>query len=156
MKLETNRDKLNTLWNRPVNQKFTPEEIKFIKKFVPKSSYRVKYAIYKPVSIKDLYIGFFIDSDPNARRRSGILNHWNFLYERELTNIEYHEVIENYGSNNRRFLVYHYRHIEHLILEDLKYNVATPAGFVKECKRLGYTGNFQLIMEFLSNEEHKT
>ncbi|WP_291960133.1 hypothetical protein [Maribacter sp.] len=146
--MKTSREIFEELWHKPANEKFTPEEINIIKKYIPKSKYRARYAIYKPVSKKDLYIGFFLDSNPNATRRSGVENHWDFLYEREITNIEYQEIIENYGCNNRRFHAYYHRHIEHLVNEDLKYNVTTPPGFVKECKRLGYTGDFQLQMNF--------
>ena len=104
MKMKTSREIFNELWNKPKSEKFTPEEIEIIKKYVPKWKYKARYAIYKPVSKKDIYIGFF--------------------------------------------LTYQYKHIEHLVLEDLKYNVTTPPGFVKECKRLGYTGDFQLQMNF--------
>ncbi|MDE3744010.1 hypothetical protein [Maribacter polysaccharolyticus] len=143
---------ISDLYKKPASYKFNAEEIAFIKKHLRKSSFKAKYAIYKPESHKGIYIGFFIDCIPNSVRRSGIENSWDFLYERDITNIEYQELIENFGCDNRRFIVYQYRHIEQLVLDDLKYNVKTPDGFIKRCKELGYTGDFQLSLQLHPTE----
>lgn len=143
-------NKLLDLAEKPVGYTFNKEEISLIKKHYPKSKMKVKYATYKLDSYKGLYVGFFIDLIPHAPRRSGIENHWNFFCERELTNIEYNEVIENFGMYNRRFIIYQYRYVESLILEDKKYNVETPNDFIKKCKELGHSGDIQLPLLFES------
>lgn len=135
------------LYSKPKEYKFTPKEIKFIKKHLPKHSFRVKYALYNKKSSKGLQIAFIIDTMPYQSRKSGVENYWTYICDRPITNIEYDELIENYGMNNRRFKVWYYKHIEMLILEDKKYNVETPADFIKICKDKGYTGDFQLKME---------
>src|SRR5690606_24162833 len=105
-------------------------------------------ALYKPKSSKGLYIGFVIDSMPFCPRRSGFENHWDFICERELNDIEYQEMLENYGSNNRRFRVWMYDVIERLQGDDKKYDIETPAEFVQRCKDKGYTGDVQAVMQF--------
>lgn len=136
------------LWSKPISYKFTEREIAFIKKHNPKHQYKVKYAFYNKKSSKGLYLAFIIDSAAHSPRRSGIENYWTYIAERPLTNIEYQEMIENFGSNNRRFLVFYYRDIEYLMLEDKKYNVETPEEYVKLAKAKGYSGDFQLKIEF--------
>jgi len=129
------------------SEEFSKEEIRFIKSKIPKQKYNIRYSIYNKTSSKNLYIAFVIDTMRNSVRRSGVENSWTTICERDLTNIEYDEMIKNFGTNNRRFKVYYYRHIEHLILEDKKYNIDTPEEFILKCKSLGYTGDFQLKME---------
>lgn len=140
------------LWKKPSSYKFNQEELKSIKEHIRKNSYKAKYAIYKPVSSKDIYIGFFIDSEPYSVRKSGIENNWNFICERDITNIEYQELIANFGTNKRRFIVYQYKYIEQLIMDDNKYNIRTPEIFVEKCICLGYTGDVQLSMNFGDNQ----
>lgn len=127
------------LFNKPRHLQFTKEEKKIIREHLKKESYVVKYALYNKHSKKGSNIAFIIDSKNNARRRSAAENNWNYISERELTDIEFEEIISNYGCNNRRFIVWYYKNIENLILDDLKYNIETPIEFVKSCRNKGYT-----------------
>lgn len=136
------------LYSKPTTHIFSEEEIAFIKSRVRRSSMNVKYCLYKKHSPKGVYIGFFIDLIPFSHRKSGIFNNWEVVVERSLSEFEYHEVIQNLGCNHRRFIVYMYRDIEALIIEDKKYNVETPKIFVEQCKRLGYTGFYQTEIHF--------
>lgn len=136
------------LSRKPASYKFSPEEIKFIKKKIPKNSFKAKYALYNKESKKGCYIGFFIDGMPRSPRRSGVENHWDFIAERPLSNREYEEEIQNFGCNNRRFQVWMYDKIEHLIEADLSYGIKTPEDFVAICKKKGYSGDIQLKINF--------
>lgn len=136
------------LWSKPVEYQFTEDEVKFLKTQWKKSSMIGRYAIYKKPSHKKLYLAFFIDLMPSSPRRSGVENMWDFREERPLTNIEYDEVIRNYGRNNRRFITWSYRTIENLQVEDRKYNIETPERFVKHCRELGFSGGYQARMDF--------
>lgn len=135
------------LYGKPVSYKFNAKEIAFIKKNTPKKNYKIKYAIYNKTSSKNLYIAFIIDQMPYSPRRSAIENNWDIIAEREISNLEYHEMIQNYGTNHRRFKVWYYRNVETLMQDDLRYNVTTPDVFVKKCKNLGYSGSVQLEMK---------
>lgn len=136
------------LLTMPSSYKFNEEEIKLLKSKYKKNHWRIKYAIYKKHSPKGCYIGFIIDGMPNAIRRSGAENHWEFICERELSNGEYDELIANLGTNNRRFELYLYKGIELLIKEDKSYGVETPAEFIKVCQERGYSAAYQTKMEF--------
>ncbi len=134
------------LWSKPASYNFNEEEISFIKSKVPKKSYRAKYAIYKKDSPKGCPIAFILDSSPGCPRKSGYLVQYEVICERYLTNIEYQEIVENFGTNNRRFHEYLYRNIEQLQIEDKKYYLDTPEEFVRICKERGLTGDVQLKM----------
>lgn len=127
---------------------FTKEEIKFLKSKIKKSSYRIKYGFYRKESKSGCQLAFIIDSSPFATRRSGVENNWEIFCEREISDLEYHEEIENYGCNVKRFKVFYYKDIGYLIHEDLKYKVNTPEPFINECIKRGFNGNFQTKMDF--------
>lgn len=133
--------KLLDLYCKPVSYKFTQEEIEFIKKKVPKDSFMAKYALYKKKSYKNAYIAFVIDREPRARRRSAVENHYEFICSRPLTDMEYEDEINNYGTNNRRFTMWYYQEIEALILSDEGMGAKTPEKFIKRCRDEGYTSS---------------
>lgn len=139
-------DKVDELAFKPSSYKFNKDEIALIKKMKPKSDWKVKYALYRMESKKNCYIGYIIDGMPNSVRKSGVENLWEVICTRELSNLEYQELIENYGTNNRRFQIYLYKDIEALQEEDKIYKVETPEKFVKVCKEKGYSGDIQLKM----------
>ena len=136
------------LYGKPASYKFSDKELKFIKSRVPKYSMKVKYCIYRMKSEHNTYIGFIIDQDPGAWRKSAYMNQWEIIAERPLTGIEYNEVIQNFGTHHRRFIVWKYRIIEELIHEDDKYNVKTPEKFIQTCRERGYFGNYQTQIKF--------
>lgn len=136
------------LYSKPASYKFNDEELKFIKSRVPKHSMNAKYCIYKMKSTYNLYIGFIIDQQPGAWRRSAYMNQWEVIAERPLCDIEYDEMIQNFGTHHKRFIVWKYRRIEELIHEDEKYGLKTPEDFIQECRRRGYYGNYQMQIKF--------
>lgn len=136
------------LYRKPASYKFSDEEIKLIKKYTPKSGFKIKYAFYNKKSYKGKYIVFIIDYMPTSYRRSGVENNWEYFCEREISDVEYLEQIQNFGCNKRRFVVWDYKKIEQLIADDLLYNVKTPEAFVNECRKRGYYGNYQSKLNF--------
>ena len=136
------------LYSKQESYKFSDEEIKLIKKHTPKSGFKIRYAFYNKNSYKEKYIVFIIDSMPTSYRRSGVENNWEYFCEREISDIEYLEQIQNFGCNKRRFTVWNYQKIEQLIADDLLYNVETPEAFINECRKRGYYGNYQSKLNF--------
>ena len=141
-------DKGNRLMEIAKKKKLTKKDIAFLKTCFKKNHWKVKYAFYNKNSPKNRYVAFIIDSLPNSPRRSGVENNWEIICERELTNFEYEEQIQNWGCNNRRFNVYYYDCIERLQRDDKKYHFETPEKYVKEAKKRGYSMDLQTIMEF--------
>lgn len=129
---------LMDLYAKPASYKFNEEEIALIKKHDNIKNYLVYYAFYRKTSNKNCYIEFIIDCIPNHRRRSGVMNNWEIHTKRALNRIEYKEMIENFGTAHKRFIVWNYETIEHLIEEDAKYGIVTPQVFIDECKKRGY------------------
>ncbi len=137
------------LYSKPASYKFSIEELSFIKKHLKEKrhKYRIRYAFYNKKSFKGKQIAFIIDSNYNGRK-SGVENNWEYFSEREISNIEFQEIVENFGTNKRRFEVWYYKNIEALIEDDKKYNIDTPVEFIKECKKRNYSGNYQTLMNF--------
>jgi hypothetical protein len=140
--------KLLDLFKRPYTDRFLDDEINLIKNHYPKSRFKGLYCLYRKDSRKGVYIAFMIDQSPEAWRSSAIFNHWEIVAERPLSKDEYEEIIQNFGCNNKRFIVYQYRDIEYLIKEDNLYGIATPNHFVSECKKRGYSRAYQTTIEF--------
>jgi hypothetical protein len=126
----------------------TDEEKKFIRSKIKKNSYRAHYAIYKKESPKGCQLAWILDSDPAQQRKSGYLVQYEVITSREINNKEYDEIIENWGCNNRRFREYIYNNVDEMIYEDQKYNIETPEKFIEECRRRGYSGDYQTKILF--------
>lgn len=120
---------------------FTKEEKEVVREFLRRDKFVIKYGIYTKKSNKNCYISFIIDSNRNQQRRTLAYNNFKIICQREISDLEFEEQVENFGCNPRILEVFYYRDIETLIKEDLKYNINTPEKFVKECKSLGYTKN---------------
>jgi hypothetical protein len=136
--------RLLDLFSKPIDEQFTDEEITFIKKYVKKSDYKVFYCLRKK-SNRDLYVALIIDSSYNKGRRTLAWNSYDKICSRDLTNGEYQEIIENYGSNNRVLKVYYYKSVEYLIKSDSMYNVVTPPEYIEKCKEMGYSSPIKEI-----------
>lgn len=141
--------KIMDLHDKPRSEKFTEEELGIIRDHLGKdrNKYVCKYAFYNKPSSKKLHIAFIIDT-MHGSRRSGIENNWDYHVSRPISDLEFEEVVQNFGCNLRRFIVYYYRDVEHIIKEDQLYDVETPQKFIDECKRRGYSGNYQTAIEF--------
>jgi len=141
-------DKLDAIFQRPKGERFTEEEKRFIKSVYPKKKFRILYVIYKRESKKKQNIGVVLDQNPNSKRRSLVMNLWDVIADRELTQLEYDETIENIDCNIKRFVVWWYEKIEDVISDDLhNYGVETPEAFVEECRNRGFTGAVQLKLD---------
>lgn len=136
------------LYAMPSTYQFTEQEVILIKKHQPKYKFKIKYAFYNKRSSNGRYIAFIIDTMANSTRKSGVENYWEYICERELSNIEYSEMIENFGTQRRRFVVWYYDCIEKLQEDDKLYNIITPLNFVNACKQKGYSKNIQFKMAF--------
>lgn len=122
------------LYSKPPSYKFNEEEIELIKQYEPKSNYTIKYCIWKQHRINGKYICFAIELCRQARK-SAFEHSVQVICERELTDVEYQEMIENFGTCNRRFLVYNFDNIEKVIAMDKLYNVKTPQQFIDRCQK---------------------
>lgn len=140
--------KILDLYSKPASYKFSDRELKFIKRHEPKHKFLIRYCFYRGKSKDNLYIGFVIDMIPNGPMNKGYSNKLECFCTRKISDIEYQEAIENFGTWNRRFRIWWYRDIEQLQLEDQKYNIETPEEFVNECIKRGYYGNYQMKIEF--------
>lgn len=134
-------DKLDELYNKPKTYQYNLRELNFIKKHNKRHNYDCYYVIYKKESKKP--IGFVIDSFYNAPRPSGVMNSWEIIAKRSISDLEWEEECQNFGCNNRRFKVYWYKSITALIQDDLKYGIHTPKIFVDECVKRGFNNGFQ-------------
>lgn len=82
-------------------------------------------------------------------RRTGVENNWEYIETRDITDLEIEEYINFYFRPAfKRFLVFYYRDIERLILDDKKLKAVTPPLFVKICQDKGYAGKYQTRLEF--------
>lgn len=126
------------LYSRNTKEVFLENEIEFIKTKVPIENFKIKYGFYNKVSKKSKQIVFIIDTMPNATRKSGVENYWDVCAQRNICELEYEELIQNYGCNNRRFIVWYYKTIEALIQDDLLYNLKTPPAFILKAKSKGF------------------
>lgn len=129
------------LYSMPASRKFNPIELIVIREELQRErhEYVAKYGFYKKKSSRNAYIVFIIDLAAHSPRKSGVENNWEIICKRPICDIEFEEFVENYGCDTRRFKVWHYRDIEHLIEEDWKYELQTPEVFINECKKRGYT-----------------
>lgn len=140
------RDTLNKLYNKggsnKKNVRFSLTELNFIKKHHRRSDYNCMYVIYKKESKHP--IGFVIDSIVNSPRRSGVMNNWDVICTRPISDLEWEEVCQNFGCNNRRFQVWWYNSIESLKYEDSLYSIKTPEVFIEECLKRGFNNGYQI------------
>ena len=145
------------LYNMPVEYKFSEEEIQTIMEAEPKDNYKFLYGVWKQKRHNGLYLWAAIDQMPSCPRQSAFLRSSHIVGSRFLDDIEYREMIENYGRRNRRFVVWHYTDLETLIKDDYRYEVITPKEVVEQYTRLGFSrhknnfnhGNFNEIQESL-------
>lgn len=130
------------LYSKPSSYQFNHEELNLIREYMntKRKDYRVKYGFYEK-TLKNLPIIFIIDSAVHSPRKSGVENKWKIICDRPIFDIEFEEVIENFGTNKRRFQVWYYRDIETLIEDDKKYELQTPEKFIQECRLKQYCKN---------------
>lgn len=137
------QNKLMELYRKPAEYKFNKKEINFLKKHLPKSKYLVKYCIWKQKRHNGLYISFIIDRFPRRVRPCAADKSLDVICTREISEDEWVEELQNFGTHNRVMTAWDYDIVERLIMEDKKYGVNTPSKFVEHCKKLGYSGKLE-------------
>ncbi len=130
------------LWNAGLDREYTESEMKFLRIKIKLKGVIIKYGFYRKKSASGKQIAVIFDFAPQTARKSGAANNWDVLCEREITSEELDEFIVHYfPAQDRRFLVFYYRDIEHLLSDDQKLDAVTPPNFIDECRRRGYTIN---------------
>ena len=137
------------LWNKDINIDFEPEEFSFLKKRIKNKKFTVTYGFYNKVSAQKKQIALIINTDPFMTRRTGVENNWEYIHTRDITDLEIEEYINfHFRPSFKRFLVFYYRDMERLIVDDLKLKAITPPIFIKMCQDKGYAGKYQARLEF--------
>lgn len=137
------------LWNKDINLDFELEEFSFLKKQIKNKKFTVTYGFYNKVSAQKKQIALIINTDPFMTRRTGVENNWEYIHTRDITDLEIEEFINFYfRSSYKRFLVFYYRDIERLIIDDKKLKARTPLEFIAKCEGKGYAGKYQIRLEF--------
>jgi hypothetical protein len=137
------------LWEKDINIDFDPEEFSFLKKQIKNKKFTVTYGFYNKESSQKKQIALIINTDPFMTRRTGVENNWEYIQSREMTDLEIEEYINYYFRPAfKRFLVFYYRDIERLIIDDQKLKAVTPPVFIKMCQDKGYAGKYQTRLEF--------
>lgn len=140
-------DKAYSLWNK--FEEYTSEEFKFLKKYIRNQNYKVSYGFYNKVSAKKKQITVVLDTMPFQMRRTGVENNWEIITTRSITDQEIEEYINQYyRSSFKRFLVFYYNNVDRLIHDDKKLQAVTPDNFIDQCRKKGYSGTFQLKIEY--------
>lgn len=144
-------ERFHNLWNKDLNEDWSPEEFLFLKKQIRKKNYKVTYGFYNKKSAKNKQIALIIDLMPHMNRRTGAENNWEYIVSREITDLEIEEFINYYfRSSSQRFWVFYYKNIERLIEDDQVLKAITPNTFIKMCQERGYSGDYQTRIDFNS------
>jgi hypothetical protein len=137
------------LWNKPIKEDFDEDEFAFLVRYIKRKKYKVKYGFYTKKSLSGKQVALVYDFIPNQPRKTGSENNWEIIHERDITHKEIEEHITfYYRSSYKRFLVFYYKGIEKLILDDKKLNAETPQKFIDECHKRQYSSSFQFKIEF--------
>lgn len=134
------------LWNKI--EQYSDDEFRFLKKYIKKKNYMIKYGFYNKESSIKKQIAVILDLEPNKNRKTGAENNWEIISSRSMTDKEIEEFIIHYFRNSyKRFLVFYYKNVDKLIYDDDKLNAETPIQFINQCRDRGYSGSFQLKIE---------
>lgn len=146
----SNHKKYIDLWNK--KEEFSEEDLTFLRSYIKNKSFRVSYGFYNKVSSKKMQIALIFDLIPFQNRRTGVENNWEIISTREITNKEIDEFINHYFKKSfKRFLVFYYKDLERLMIDDRKLGAETPYEFIKKCEEKGYHGKYQTKIEFQNN-----
>lgn len=138
------RAKLDELYARPKSEKFTKEELRYLKKYVNTSTWCIHYCLYSKHSPKNKYVGFFIDyMCNNPRNIKPSFYGMNVIASRPLNEKELMWEFQNYGCRNRRFFGWWVQNIAWVQEMDMQYGIKTPEVFVDICNKKGYNHDIQ-------------
>lgn len=142
-----NWQKYYDLWNK--SDEYTDDEFKFLKSYIKNKNFKVRYGFYNKVSSQKKQIAVILDTNPNQIRRTGVENNWEVIHTRDITDKEIEQYINFHFRNSfKRFLVFYYNNVNKLVYDDKRLNAITPDKFIDECSKRGYTGTYQLKVEF--------
>jgi hypothetical protein len=145
---QTEIEKYYNLWNK--TEDYTDEEFNFLKKQIKNKKFTVTYGFYNKESAMKKQIAVIIDQIPFMNRRTGVENNWEYIETRDITNLEIEEYINFYFRGSyKRFIVHYYNNVDKLIYDDKKLNAVTPDNFIEQCRKKGYTGTFQLKLDYI-------
>jgi len=140
-------EKYYFLWNKKTD--YTVEEIEFLKLFIKKKKYTVSYGFYNKVSSQKKQIAVVFDLEPMKIKKGGVENNWEIIHKRPITAKEIEEFINQYfQASFKRFLVFYYNNVDRLIYDDKRLDAETPEKFIDECRRRGYSGTYQLKLDY--------
>jgi hypothetical protein len=135
------------LWNK--TEDYTDEEFNFLKKEIKNKKFTVTYGFYNKESSQKKQIALIINTDPFMTRRTGVESNWEYIETRDITNLEIEEYINfHFRKAYKRFLVFYYNNVDKLIHDDKKLNAVTPDNFIEKCRKKGYSGTFQLKLDY--------
>lgn len=135
------------LWNK--KEDFSFDEFVFLKKYIKNKNFKVSYGFYNKISSKKTQIAIIFDLMPSQMRRTGVENNWEIISIRKMTDKEIEEFINFYFRNSfKRFLVFYYSNVDKLIYDDKRLGTATPESFIEQCRKKGYSGTFQLKLDY--------
>jgi hypothetical protein len=133
------------LFSKPSSYKFSEQEKKTIRCSFKKSDVLIKYGIIKkPVTLPP--IAFLIDFMPYSDKVSFVERQLDIISKRKISDLEYEELVANFGMDRRRFRIWNYYAIEFLQEEDNLYGVETPQIMIDECVRRGLVKSYQKRM----------
>jgi hypothetical protein len=139
--------KFNVLWNK--QEEYSLDEFSFLRSFIKNKNIRVSYGFYNKISSKKMQIALIFDLIPFQNRKTGVENNWEIISQRQITDLEIDEFINHYFRKSfKRFLVFYYKDLEKLIIDDRKLGAETPYEFIKLCEIKGYKGKYQTRIEF--------
>lgn len=140
------------LWNK--YDDYSSDEIKFLTNYIKSQNIKVSCGFYNKVSSKKMQIAVIFDLIPSQMRRTGVENNWEIVSTRKITDKEIQEFITHYFKNSfKRFLVFYYKNVDRLIHDDKRLDAITPEVFIDQCRKNGYSGNFQLKLDYSDFEK---
>ena|SRR6218665_3331866 len=141
---------IQELYEKPLHHEFSESEYNLILKYLKRNrnNYVIKYAFYRKPSKMGKQIAVILDTLANSPRRSAAENAYEVIAIRNITDRELEDQARLFGSNNRRYCTWYYSVVEKAIEDDKKCKIETPEIFVKECRKRGYFGNYQLKIAF--------
>lgn len=140
-------EKAYVLWNK--EEEYSEEEFKFLKNYIRKQNFKVSYGFYNKISSKKKQIALIFDIIPSQMRRTGVENNWEIISTRQITEKEIEEYIIHYFRDSfKRFLVFYYNNVDRLIHDDNRLDAITPDNFIDQCRKKGYSGTYQLKMDY--------
>lgn len=112
-----------------IERELHANEVKFLKREIPKSKFRLFYAVWNQKRKNNAYLCVIIDCNNGTRRRAALFNSIKIIVERSLCEAEYHEEIQNFGGFSRRFKVFNFKSLDEVTEFDAFFDLEVPAEY---------------------------